>query len=380
MSLVALPVEVVDPAPIQPYTSDDSDFKPLITFDCRGLEFVKWIPRDGFTATSSASSTHFDVDLSDSDGWYDYDEKGKVEVSAKELAWKWMKSPPAKLHPFKESATLSRTIFPSVWFWIVAFVASIVYYLFITSKGSDHEPSPNDASSLRGPPFPKMAPPLKAVVVPATAKHTATVFVLHGLGDSGHGWTPVAKLLSKSLPHVKFVLPHAPTRPVTINSGHSMPAWFDVLSRDWENREEDEEGIMESVAAVEALMRKEVEAGIPESRVVLGGFSQGGAITLVTIFTTDIKLGGAFSMSGFLPLKGRIPAPGHPTHLTPTALFHGTADPVVPLHHGRSAISRLTAAKVPATMKEYRGMGHTVDHEVLTDVESWLRDVVPERG
>lgn len=161
---------------------------------------------------------------------------------------------------------------------------------------------------------------LQSIVVPPTAKHTATVIFLHGLGDSGAGWAPVARLLSQNpkLTHINWILPHAPVQRVTLNMGMQMPSWFDIASLDADltgglvddrirpDRAEDQEGMLSSAMAVGGIVTKEVDAGIDSKRIVIGGFSQGAALSLLTGLTSERRLGGLVSLSGWLPLSGKM--------------------------------------------------------------------------
>ncbi len=161
---------------------------------------------------------------------------------------------------------------------------------------------------------------LQSITVPATTKHTATVIFLHGLGDSGAGWAPVARLLSRNpkLHHIKWILPHAPVQRVTLNMGMSMPSWFDIASLDADlmgglsedgiraDRSEDQQGILSSALAVSNIITKEVDDGIDSKKIVVGGFSQGAALTLVTGLTSERRLGGLVCLSGWLPMSGKM--------------------------------------------------------------------------
>ncbi|KAJ1927906.1 hypothetical protein EC988_010201, partial [Linderina pennispora] len=147
---------------------------------------------------------------------------------------------------------------------------------------------------------------LTSVVLKARAQHTASVIFLHGLGDSGHGWAPVAQILSRTLPHVKFILPNAPESPVTLNFGMSMPSWYDIRSLERVTKDEDEAGMRESMIKVNKIISDEVAAGISPERIVLGGFSQGGAMTLFTGLQSELKLGGLIVLSAYLPIRDRI--------------------------------------------------------------------------
>ncbi|KAG8984051.1 hypothetical protein FRB90_005602, partial [Tulasnella sp. 427] len=148
---------------------------------------------------------------------------------------------------------------------------------------------------------------LKSVVVAPKAAHTSTVIFLHGLGDSGYGWEPVADTLAPKFPNTKWILPHAPSTPVTINMGMKMPSWFDIMSlNDFD--EEDEPGIIKASLSINQLITAEVDGGIAASNIILGGFSQGCALAVMTGLTTERKLGGLVALSGWLPLRRKIKA------------------------------------------------------------------------
>lgn len=151
---------------------------------------------------------------------------------------------------------------------------------------------------------------LEFLTVLPTAKHTASVIVLHGLGDSGHGWKPVAQMLAKDpkLAHIKWILPHAHKTPVTLNMGMNMPSWFDITSLELDSvGGEDSKGMLASSVLVNRIITAEVdEANISADRIVLGGFSQGAALSLLTGLTSERRLGGIFALSGWLPLNGKI--------------------------------------------------------------------------
>ena len=136
-------------------------------------------------------------------------------------------------------------------------------------------------------------------------QHTSTLVMIHGLGDSGHGWADVASLWAQVLPNTKFVFPNAPMRPITLNGGMRMPGWYDILSLEKIDAEEDVEGVEESVRYVEGLVRAEA-AAVGEGNVVVSGFSQGGAIALAML-RSDLKLAGVVGLSTYLPMATRRP-------------------------------------------------------------------------
>lgn len=170
-----------------------------------------------------------------------------------------------------------------------------------------------------------------------------TVILSHGLGDTAMGWADAAMMLAPKLPDVRFVLPTAPTVPVTLNGGMPMPAWYDLSTLDGDRSKETCPGLDENVAFIESLVADEVAAGIPRGRIVLMGFSQGGALSLSAALRAtggaEEALAGCAVLSGYLPVPGKIPeglsgaAAG-----TPLAFFHGDADPVVRPAWGQDAL------------------------------------------
>ncbi|KAI9095541.1 acyl-protein thioesterase-1 [Phlyctochytrium arcticum] len=223
-----------------------------------------------------------------------------------------------------------------------------------------------------------MVPALKHIVVPAVTQHTATIFFLHGLGDSGHGWAPVAKMLSPLLPHAKWILPHAPTRPITLNNGFPMPAWYDIHSLN-AGGPEDLPAILESVAGIHDLIKAEVASGIPADRIIVGGFSQGGAVALsLNLMSNDYKFAGFVVLSGYLPLSQSIPSVIKDTNKdTRIAMFHGEADEVVAYRWGQMSKDKMEQlGRGPISFKSYPGMGHSTCPEELKDVATALNDML----
>lgn len=238
---------------------------------------------------------------------------------------------------------------------------------------------------------------LEFLTVLPTAKHTASVIVLHGLGDSGHGWRPVAQMLAKDpkLAHVKWILPHAHDNPVTLNMGMSMPSWFDIESLELDTNDElggeDSKGMLASSVLVNQIITAEVdEANIPADRIVIGGFSQGAALSLLTGLTSERRLGGIFALSGWLPLSGKIKSMmSDRAQSLPIFFGHGTSDPVVQYKYGKQSYNLLkslgfqdaTAESIKGlSWQEYAGMGHSSSPRELQDIASWLARVVPLQG
>lgn len=183
-------------------------------------------------------------------------------------------------------------------------------------------------------------------------------------------------LHTSSFGHVKFVLPNAPVSPVTLNGGMAMPSWYDITSLD-ERAGQPCTGIEDSKAAITALIEEEVANGIPLSRIVVGGFSQGGAMSLYAGLQYPATLAGVLVMSGYLP-KSEGFAVSDAAKRTPVAHFHGAADPTVKPEWARKSVELVKAAGVEEyTLTEYEGMGHSSSQEEIADVSAWLSRVLP---
>jgi phospholipase/carboxylesterase len=196
------------------------------------------------------------------------------------------------------------------------------------------------------------------------------VIWLHGLGADGRDFEPIVAELDLRLP-VRFVFPHAPVRPVTINGGMAMRAWYDILGFDRRARE-DEGGIRASAAAVTKLIDRELERGIPADRVVLAGFSQGGAIALHTALREPRTLGGVMALSTYLPLAGSLAAERSVANARlPIFMAHGTADNVLPLSLGETARRTLEGLGYDVDWHAY-GMAHSVCLEEISAIAEWL--------
>jgi phospholipase/carboxylesterase len=205
----------------------------------------------------------------------------------------------------------------------------------------------------------------------------AAVILMHGLGADGHDFeTLVFELRLPSESAIRWVFPHAPIRPVTLNGGLPMRAWFDIIGLD-RRSEEDEAGIRESGDAVGALVTREKERGIAASRIVLAGFSQGGAIALHTALRETERLAGILALSTYLPLAETVGAEAHPANAAvPLFMAHGTADPVVPLTLGEGSRDRLRSQGRDVQWHTYP-MPHSVCAEEVADIREWLLGVLP---
>jgi phospholipase/carboxylesterase len=220
---------------------------------------------------------------------------------------------------------------------------------------------------------------LQTIELHPGANPLATVVILHGLGADGTDFLSMADELDLSaVGPVRWVFPRAPVRPVTINGGHAMRAWYDILGTDLVRRE-DETGLRESMALVQQLLEREEARGMPSERIVLAGFSQGCAITLGAGLRHGKKLAGLVGMSGYLPLAATTEAERHPANAaTPVFLAHGRSDGVVPLARGSAARDQLQAMGQPVEWHDYP-MQHSVCMEEVQALERWLLGVLQRR-
>ncbi|MGZ8259317.1 MAG: alpha/beta hydrolase [Caldimonas sp.] len=218
---------------------------------------------------------------------------------------------------------------------------------------------------------------LETIEHETAASPRAAVVVLHGLGADGNDFVPVAHELElAAVGPVRFVFPHAPTRPVTINGGYVMRAWYDILGLDAREPREDERGLRESQALVEALIVREKARGIPAARIVLAGFSQGCAMTLMTGLRHGERLAGLVGLSGYLPLAAKTDGERHDANRdTPIFLAHGTADPMIPIVRARLSRDALVAMGHPVEWHEYP-MPHSVSAAEIVDLNRWLLRVL----
>ncbi|MEP1385818.1 MAG: carboxylesterase [Paraglaciecola sp.] len=214
---------------------------------------------------------------------------------------------------------------------------------------------------------------LPYVEVNPTQAPTATVIWLHGLGDSGNGFAPIVPELK--LPEdlaVRFVFPHAPTRPITINGGMAMRAWYDIASMDFNNRA-DSKGVRESAAQIEALIEAEISNGIPASKIVLAGFSQGGVIAAHLGTRYKNSLAGIMMLSTYMSESETLAAEASDANkATPIFVAHGTQDEVVPIMMGKSAFKVLESNGYSISWHEY-AMPHSVCKQEIDDISAWLQ-------
>jgi len=205
---------------------------------------------------------------------------------------------------------------------------------------------------------------------------TASVIWLHGLGADGHDFEPIVPELD--LPEalaVRFVFPHAPMQAVTINGGAVMRAWYDVYGLQGQHRE-DADGVRASQAHVEELIAREKARGVPAARLVLAGFSQGGAIALQAGLRHAERLAGIMALSTYLPLASTLAAEASPAnHAVPIFMAHGRGDPLISIERALMSRRQLEAAGYPVEWHDYP-MEHAVCVQEIADISAWLQRVL----
>ena len=218
--------------------------------------------------------------------------------------------------------------------------------------------------------------PLPAIEIQTGDKPVATILLMHGLGADGNDFVPICQELDLSaIGPVRFVFPNAPQIPVTINGGYVMPAWYDIRNADLAARE-DEAGLRQSQAAIEELIEREVTRGIPASRIVIAGFSQGCAMALLTGLRYRERLAGIVGLSGYLPLAASTAAERSAVNAaTPIFMGHGRQDGVVPLNRAQASRDALQELGYAVDWFEYP-MEHSVCMEEIADLNRWLLRVL----
>ncbi len=219
----------------------------------------------------------------------------------------------------------------------------------------------------------------ETVEVGGGAQPDGTVIWLHGLGADGHDFEPIVSELNlDNHANIRFVFPHAPVRPVTINGGIPMRAWYDVMSLD-RTGPQDEAGIRDSAASLTQLIKRENDRGVDASRIVLAGFSQGGAIAMHTAMRFSHRLAGLMALSTWMPLESTISeevvesSESQPREL-PVLMAHGTFDPMLPLAAGQHARDIMQEAGFSVQWHEYP-MAHAVCAEEISEIRKWLVNI-----
>lgn len=200
----------------------------------------------------------------------------------------------------------------------------------------------------------------------------ASILILHGLGADGNDFVPIAQELDlDAVGPVRFIFPHAPEMPVTINGGYRMRAWYDILGTESEGVQ-DEAGLRRAQQLVEALIAREIERGVPASRIVLAGFSQGCAVSLLAGVRHPERLGGIAGLSGYLPLEEHTAAERSGASVaTPIFLAHGWQDEVVDFDRGQKSAEVLRRLGYQVEWREYP-IGHSVCMEEIRELNDWL--------
>lgn len=199
-----------------------------------------------------------------------------------------------------------------------------------------------------------------------------SVLWLHGLGADGHDFAPIVpELVRPHWPAIRFVFPHAPVQPITINNGVPMRAWYDIVSMDFRSRA-DSAGVEASIVELELLIEREVARGIPAERILLAGFSQGGAVILSALLRRTRPLAGLIALSTYLPDPAKAAAARVADAISvPVFMAHGTQDPVIPVAIAEHTAQTLSALGLPVEWHTYT-MAHQVCAEELHALGDWL--------
>jgi len=220
---------------------------------------------------------------------------------------------------------------------------------------------------------------LETIELESGPNPVASVIWLHGLGADGNDFVPIVHELDLAgMAPIRFVFPHAPMIPVTINDGYVMRAWYDIIGNDQNmGKREDEAGLRQSREAIEELIEREIARGVPASRIVLAGFSQGCAVTLMTGLRCSKRLAGLACLSGYLPLA---PLTGHERHAAnadvPIFMAHGTQDAVIYIKRAEESRNALSLLGYEVAWHPYP-MAHSVCAEEIADLSDWFRSVLP---
>jgi phospholipase/carboxylesterase len=217
---------------------------------------------------------------------------------------------------------------------------------------------------------------LEAIEIETAPSPSASIIWMHGLGADGHDFVDIVpELHLPARPGIRFVFPHAPMRPVTINGGYVMRAWYDIRDDDGARRE-DPAGVRASQKSIEALIQREKERGVLPGSIVIAGFSQGGAMALQTSLRYGERLAGVMALSCSLPLADTLAAEAAPANRdVPIFMAHGTHDPMIPMARAVRARETLVGLGYRVEWHEYR-MPHSVSPEEIRDIAAWLATVL----
>lgn len=228
---------------------------------------------------------------------------------------------------------------------------------------------------------------ISAIRVPASAKPAkAAIIFVHGLGDSGEGWSWFPQLVSlsgliKNHEAINYVFPNAPSLPITANGGYIMPGWFDIYEFNNPNAKQDVAGFLKSSEVIKELIREQLEVNnIPPEKIIIGGFSQGAAVALATASLLDHKIGGVVALSGFCPASDAISKlhdKSGANFKTPIFQGHGTADPVINFEIGKQTSEFYQNLGFKSySFKSYSGVGHSADDQELKDVLKFVDTIL----
>lgn len=217
---------------------------------------------------------------------------------------------------------------------------------------------------------------MPAVEINPAGEIKSSIIWLHGLGASGHDFEAIVPELDipESL-GLRFVFPHAPEMPVTINNGYVMPAWYDITSPDF-SRHEDEAGICASVQLLENMIAHEIEQGVPENKIILAGFSQGGAIVLHGGLRYQGKLAGIMALSTYLPVREKLEQERSQNSISvPVVMMHGKQDDIVPIALAEQSRDHLQKLGHDISWHSYN-MPHSVCSDQIKDIADWLKEIL----
>lgn len=221
-------------------------------------------------------------------------------------------------------------------------------------------------------------PLLPAIEQETRPSPDASVIWLHGLGADGHDFAPIVpQLRLPARAAVRFIFPHAPSMPVTVNGGYIMPAWYDIMEMQIDRRV-DVQGVLASAEKIRAFIDREIERGIDSRRIVVAGFSQGGAVAYQAVLSCDRPLGGLLAMSTYLATADILDYQAVNKQM-PILVQHGEDDPIVPERLGRKAVTRLVKEGYRVSWQSYP-MEHAVCPAQIVDIGDWLREVLEKRG
>ena len=205
---------------------------------------------------------------------------------------------------------------------------------------------------------------------PQNKQSDHSVIWLHGLGADGHDFEPIVGELKLNVP-VRFIFPHAPEMPVTINNGMRMPAWYDIKATQI-NQQQDETGIEKSQLSILALLQREIDRGVKSNNIILAGFSQGGAVALHTALRFEQPLAGIMGLSTYLPLAYKVEKDIQPANKnTPIFLAHGNYDQVIPVQLAEQTQQTLNSFGYQTEFNKYN-MEHSVCAEEINDISDWI--------